>query len=93
VYTKLVLRLPQSPRAHQEPPSHLDHLGAVKLQEEQARTPSLDLSTQLGHVCTLKLLLTKKEHLNEEEEKPKWQEHALLLSLAAMDLQSGKRQL
>jgi hypothetical protein len=35
-------------------------------------------------------LLTKREHLNEEEEKPKWQEHTLLLSLAAMDLQSGK---
>jgi hypothetical protein len=35
-------------------------------------------------------LLTKKEHLNEEEENPKWQEHTLLLSLAAMDLQSGK---
>jgi hypothetical protein len=27
------------------------------------------LSTQLSHGCTLKLLLTKKEHLNEEEEK------------------------
>jgi hypothetical protein len=27
------LRLPQSPRAHQEPPKHQDHLGAVKLQE------------------------------------------------------------
>jgi hypothetical protein len=38
----------------------------------------------------LKLLLTKKKHLNEEEENPKWQEHTLLLSLAAMDLQSGK---
>jgi hypothetical protein len=61
VYTKLVLRLPQSPRAHQEPSKHRDHLGAVKLQELQARTPSLDLSTQLSHVCTLKLLLTKKE--------------------------------
>jgi hypothetical protein len=35
-------------------------------------------------------LLTKKEDLNEEEENPKWQEHTLLLSLAAMDLQSGK---
>jgi hypothetical protein len=48
------------------------------------------MSTQLSHVCTLKLLLTKKEQLNEEEENPKWQEHTLLLSLAAMDLQSGK---
>jgi hypothetical protein len=38
----------------------------------------------------LELLLTKKEHLNEEEENPKWQEHTLLLSSAAMDLQSGK---
>jgi hypothetical protein len=28
--------------------------------------------------------------LNQEEENPKWQEHTLLLSLAAMDLQSGK---
>jgi hypothetical protein len=37
----------------------------------------------------LKLFLIKKEHLNEEEENPKWQEHTLL-SLAAMDLQSGK---
>jgi hypothetical protein len=33
VYTKLVLGLPQSPTAHQEPPSHLDHLGAIKLKE------------------------------------------------------------
>jgi hypothetical protein len=56
VYTKLVLRLPQSPRAHQEPPSHLDHLGSIKLQELQARTPSLDLSTQLNHVRTLNTL-------------------------------------
>jgi hypothetical protein len=80
VYTKLVLRLPQSPRAHQEPPSHLDCLGAVKLQDYQARTPSLDLSTQLSHVCTLKLLLTKKEHLNEEKENPNWGKHTLLLS-------------
>jgi hypothetical protein len=28
--------------------------------------------------------------LNQEEENPKWQEHTLLLSLAAMDLQNGK---
>jgi hypothetical protein len=34
-------------------------------------------------------LITKKELLNEEEENPKWQEHTLL-SLAAVDLQSGK---
>jgi hypothetical protein len=38
-------------------------------------------------------LITKKELLNEEEENPKWQEHTLLLSLAAVDLQNGKRQL
>jgi hypothetical protein len=35
-------------------------------------------------------LITKKEFLDEEEENPKWQEHTLLLSLAAVDLQSGK---
>jgi hypothetical protein len=35
-------------------------------------------------------LITKKELLNEEEENPKWQEHTLLLSLAAVDLQNGK---
>jgi hypothetical protein len=35
-------------------------------------------------------LITKKELLNEEEENPKWQEHTLLLSLAAADLQNGK---
>jgi hypothetical protein len=35
-------------------------------------------------------LITKKELLNEEEENPKWQEYTLLLSLAAVDLQSGK---
>jgi hypothetical protein len=35
-------------------------------------------------------LITKKELLNEEEENPKWKEHTLLLSLAAMDLQNGK---
>jgi hypothetical protein len=35
-------------------------------------------------------LITKKELLNEEEENPKWKEHTLLLSLAAVDLQSGK---
>jgi hypothetical protein len=28
--------------------------------------------------------------LNQEEENPNWQEHTLLLSKAAMDLQSGK---
>jgi hypothetical protein len=28
--------------------------------------------------------------LNQEEENPNWLEHTLLLSLAAMDLQSGK---
>jgi hypothetical protein len=28
--------------------------------------------------------------LKQEEENPKWQEHTLLLSLAAMDLQNGK---
>jgi hypothetical protein len=33
LYTKLFLRLPQSPRAHQEPPKHQDRPGAVKLQE------------------------------------------------------------
>jgi hypothetical protein len=37
-----------------------------------------------------KLLITKKEALKQEEENPKWQEHTLLLSLAAMDLQNGK---
>jgi hypothetical protein len=37
-----------------------------------------------------KTLITKKELLNEEEENPKWQEHTLLLSLATIDLQSGK---
>jgi hypothetical protein len=36
-------------------------------------------------------LITKKELLNEEEENPKWQEHTLLLSLAAVDLQNGKK--
>jgi hypothetical protein len=35
-------------------------------------------------------LITKKELLNEEEENPKWQEHTLFLSLAAVDLQKGK---
>jgi hypothetical protein len=35
-------------------------------------------------------MITKKELLNEEEENPKWQEHILLLSLAAIDLQNGK---
>jgi hypothetical protein len=35
-------------------------------------------------------LITKKELLNEEEENPKWQEHTLLLSLVAVDLQNGK---
>jgi hypothetical protein len=35
-------------------------------------------------------LFTKKEALKEEEENPKWQEHTLLLFLAAMDLQNGK---
>jgi hypothetical protein len=35
-------------------------------------------------------LITKKELLNEEEENPKWQDHTLLLSLAAVDLQNGK---
>jgi hypothetical protein len=28
--------------------------------------------------------------LNQEEENPNWLEHTLLLSLAAMDLRSGK---
>jgi hypothetical protein len=32
----------------------------------------------------------RKNALNQEEENPKWQEHTLLLSLAAMDLQNGK---
>jgi hypothetical protein len=35
-------------------------------------------------------LITKKELLNEEGENPKWQEHTLLLFLAAVDLQNGK---
>jgi hypothetical protein len=35
-------------------------------------------------------LITKKELLNKEEENPKWQEHPLLLSLTAVDLQNGK---
>jgi hypothetical protein len=35
-------------------------------------------------------LIIKKELLKEEEENPKWQEHTLLLSLAAVDLQNGK---
>jgi hypothetical protein len=33
VYTKLFLRLPQSPRAHEDPPKHQDRLGAIKLRE------------------------------------------------------------
>jgi hypothetical protein len=37
-----------------------------------------------------KLLITKKQALKQEEENPKWQEHTLLLSLAAMDFQNGK---
>jgi hypothetical protein len=37
-----------------------------------------------------KPLITKKELLNEEEENPKWQEHTLFLSLAAVDLQNAK---
>jgi hypothetical protein len=37
-------------------------------------------------------LITKKELLKEEEEEenPKWQEHTLLISLAAVDLQNDK---
>jgi hypothetical protein len=31
-----------------------------------------------------------KELLNEDEENPKWKEHALLLSLATVELQNGK---
>jgi hypothetical protein len=38
----------------------------------------------------LKLLITKKEALKQEEESPKWQKHTLLLSLAPMDLHNGK---
>jgi hypothetical protein len=37
-----------------------------------------------------KPLITKKKLLNEDEKNPKWQEHTLLLSLAAVDLQNGK---
>ena len=33
VYKLLFLGLPQTPRAHQEPSDHQDHLGAVKHQE------------------------------------------------------------
>jgi len=33
VYKLLFLGLPQTPRAHQEPPDHQDRLGAVKHQE------------------------------------------------------------
>jgi hypothetical protein len=36
-------------------------------------------------------LITKKELLNEEEENSKWQEHTILLSLTAVDLQNGKK--
>jgi hypothetical protein len=32
----------------------------------------------------------RKKAPNQEEENPKWQEHTLLLSLAAMDLQNGQ---
>jgi hypothetical protein len=38
-------------------------------------------------------LITKKELLKQQEENPNEQEHNLLLSLAVVDLQSGKRQL
>ena len=33
VYNPQVLGLPQTPRAHQEPPDHQDRLGDVKHQE------------------------------------------------------------
>ena len=33
VYKLFFLELPQTPRAHQEPPDHEDRLGAVKHQE------------------------------------------------------------
>jgi hypothetical protein len=35
-------------------------------------------------------LIAKKELLNVEEVNPKWQEHTLLLSLVAVDLQNDK---
>jgi hypothetical protein len=38
----------------------------------------------------LNTIENKEEDLNEEEENPKWQEHTLLLSLAAIGLQNGK---
>jgi hypothetical protein len=40
------------------------------------------------HLETLAHL--RKKALNQEEENLKWQEHTLLLSLVAMDLQNGK---
>jgi hypothetical protein len=55
-HTKIFLRLPQSPRAHQEPSKHQDHLGVVNHQEYEAHTLSLDLSTKLSqdmHLATL----------------------------------------
>jgi hypothetical protein len=55
-HTKIFLRLPQSPRAHQEPSKHQDHLGVVNLQEYEVHTLSLDLSTKLSHDMHLETL-------------------------------------
>ena len=43
VYKFLLLGLPQTLRAHQEPLDHQDRLDAIKHQEYQAPKPSLDL--------------------------------------------------
>ena len=56
VYKLLVLGLPQTPKAHKEPPDYQDRLRAVKHQELQAPKPSLDLYSVGPNSSTLATL-------------------------------------
>src|SRR6185312_3724223 len=60
VYNLLVLGLPQTPRAHQEPPDHQDRLGAVKTKSNKLLSLHLTY-TQLALAQAHLLHLQRKD--------------------------------
>ena len=94
VYNLLFLGLPQTPRAHQEPSDHQNHLGAVKHQENKLLSlhltyTQLTLSSRI--VATLERLISSSwDQIQVLDLSSHGSKHSLLFSWVVAGIQCVK---
>ena len=94
VYNLLILGLPQTPKAHQEPPDHRDRLGAVKHQENKLLSLHLtytQLTLSSSTLATLERLISSSwDQIQVLDLSSHGSKHSLLFYWVASGIQCVK---